>query len=94
MTPPLLLRDASEVGSCVRRQGGLLAEKFVHDGNLGVPLLHLLRGGPGHVVLKLERAGEGVRAAGTPFLQEREGRGEQGHEGETGKRPFSDKKAE
>lgn len=63
------VREAFEVGLCVGWQGCLPAEQFVHDGKLCVPLLHVLNGGPGHVVLQFECANKCVRATRTPFLQ-------------------------
>lgn len=64
-----LIGEAVKVGSCGRRQRSLLADQFVHDGQLSVPLLHLLQRSPRHVVLKFKSTNKRVRAARTPFLQ-------------------------
>lgn len=64
-----LIREAVKVGSCDRRQRSLLADQFAHDGQLSVPLLHLLQRRPRHVVLKFKSTNKRVRAARAPFLQ-------------------------
>lgn len=66
-----LTREAVKVGSCDWGQRRLLADQLVHDGQLSVPLLHLLQRSPGHVVLEFKGTNIRVRAARTPFLQEK-----------------------